>query len=182
MNVSIKYEQLCGEIKEEISRFHERRKADGENHTVEDSMRTWFETCFDSWIETRFAPSDFKRKFHRVDVELPIRVVDTLIETEGGEDDDIDFIGTIVNISKGGLFFKSRRSFELSSIIKVVIDLSCVDPELSQIEALAMVVRCDPVENDHFGIGLMFSSVYDEDKMTLDLFIFKNLAYFMYSA
>ena len=45
-----------------------------------------------------------------------------------------------------------------------------------------MVVRCDPVENDHFGIGLMFSSVYDEDKMTLDLFIFKNLAYFMYSA
>ena len=182
MNVSIKYEQLSGEIKEEISRFHERKMTEGGRHTIEDSMRSWFETCFDSWIETRFAPGDFKRKFHRVDVELPIHVVDTLIESEAGDDGDIDLLGTIVNISRGGLFFRSRRSFELSSIIKVVIDLSCVDPELSRIEALAMVVRCDSVDDGHFGIGLMFSSVYDDDKMTLDLFIFKNLAYFMYSA
>jgi hypothetical protein len=182
MNVSIKYEQLSGEIKDEITRFHEKQNAAGKRWSIEESMRTWFESNFDSWIETRFAPSDIKRRFHRVDIELPIRVVDMLIESDGDDDSDMDFLGTIVNISKGGLFFKSKRSFELSSIIKVVIDLSCVDPDLSQIEALAMVVRCDSLEGGAFGIGLMFSSVYDDDKVTLDLFIFKNLAYFMYSA
>ncbi|MGL4369588.1 MAG: PilZ domain-containing protein [Spirochaetota bacterium] len=182
MNVSIKYEQLSGEIKQEINHFHEKQVVGGFPRSIEDSMKKWFETCFDSWIEARFAPKDIKRRHHRIDVELPIHVVDTLVESDGSDDADIDYVGTIINISRGGLFFKSKKSFELSSIIKVMINMGKIDPELGQLEAIAMVVRCDSLENNEFGIGLMFSSIYEEHKETLDLFILKSLAYFMYKA
>jgi hypothetical protein len=181
MNVAIKYEQLSGEIKDEVNRFHEKQVLGGFPRSMEESMRRWFETSFEAWIEKRFAPSDIKRRFHRVDIELPVQVVDTLIESGGEDDDGLNFFGTLINISKGGLFFRSPRSFELSSIIKVVIDMSAVDPALSTIEAIAMVLRCDVLSENEFGIGLMFSSIYDDSRETLDLFIFKNLAYFMYN-
>jgi len=181
MNVAIKYEQLSGEIKDEINRFHEKQVIGGFPRSIEDSMRRWFETNFDAWIETRFAAKDIKRRHHRIDVELPLRVVDTLIESDGNDDADIDYVGTIVNISRGGLFFKSKNSYELSSIIKVVVDMGKIDPELTPIEAIAMVVRCDSLDNNEYGIGVMFSSIYDEHKETLELFIFKSLAYFMYN-
>ena len=181
MDVAIKYEQLSGEIKDEINRFHEKQVLGGFPRPIEDSMRQWFEQHFDSWIETRFASNDIKRRFHRIDVELPVKVVDTLIESGGEEADGLDFFGTLINISRGGLFFRSKKSFELSSIIKVVIDMSSVDPSLATIEAIAMVLRCDPFSDGEFGVGLMFSSIYDDSKQTLDLFIFKNLAYFIYN-
>ena len=181
MGIEIKYEQLSQEIKIEIERFHEKYLAAGNDGSIEESMGIWFDQNFEQWISARFASDETQsRKHYRIDIEIPIKVIDTLIEPDEGGDPDIDLVGTIINISKGGLFFRSKKSFEASSIVKVLVDMSTIDPELSQIEAVAMVVRSVIMESGEYGIGLMFSSVYDEHKQTLDLFVFKNLAYFLY--
>ncbi|HEY1406045.1 MAG TPA: PilZ domain-containing protein [Spirochaetota bacterium] len=181
MGIEIKYEQLSHEIKDEIERFHKKATANGTVQSIEESMRAWFESSFDQWMTARFAPDEKNsRRHYRIDIELPIKVVDTLIEANEGSDPEFDFVGTILNISRGGLFFRSKKRFELSSIVRVLVDMSSIDPELSQIEAVAMVVRSIEMEDGGYGVGLMFSSIYDEARQTLDLFVFKNLAYFLY--
>jgi len=181
MGIEIKYEQLSQEIRNEIDRFHQNSISDGEMISIEESMNRWFENNFELWIASRFASDEpHSRKNYRIDIELPIMVVDTLIEPDDSSDPELDFVGTMMNISKGGLFFRSKKRFEISSIVKVLIDMSKTDPELSQIEAVAMVVRAIELQNGEYGIGLMFSSVYDEHKQTLNMFMFKNLAYFLY--
>jgi c-di-GMP-binding flagellar brake protein YcgR len=89
----------------------------------------------------------------------------------------MDLLGTIVNISRGGLFFKSKKYIEGSSIIKVNIDLSAIDKNLNDVEALAMVLRCEKIENNEYGVGLVFSSIYNEHKENLDMFIFRNVVH-----
>jgi len=50
--------------------------------------------------------------------------------------------------------------------------------------------RCDPcgckrgagVMRGRFGIGVMFSSIYDDNRESLELFIFKHLAYRMHAS
>jgi hypothetical protein len=74
----------------------------------------------------------------------------------------------------------SYQPFEVSSIIRLVVDLSVVDSELSSVDALAMVVRVDK-SAEGYGIGVMFSSIYDENKKNLNIFILKNLSYYLYS-
>ncbi len=91
-------------------------------------------------------------------------------------------MGTLVNISKGGFYFSSPRPIEISSIIKVRIDLSNIDGDISNIEALAMVMRVDRMPDGNYGVGVMFSSIYDENREKLDIFIFKNLAYYIVSS
>jgi hypothetical protein len=49
------------------------------------------------------------------------------------------------------------------------------------VEALAMVIRTDKINGDEYGIGIMFSSIYGQNKERLDLFILKNLSYYIYS-
>ena len=181
--MNVKYESLSSEIKEEILRFHDRRVNGGYSHAIEDSIRVWFDTCFDKWVGERVESNgSTKRKHARIFVELPIKVIDTLIESSPESDPDMDIVGKVVNISRGGLFFSSWKKFDISSILKVKVDLNGLNDGLTEIDALAMVVRCDPVEDGTFGIGLMFSSVYEESRQTLDLFIFNNLSSYLYRA
>lgn len=180
MPINIKYEQLSSEVKEEVERYHEKLVASGASTSIEDSMNKWFETSFDGWINNRFASSEKNvRKFQRIDVELPIMVVDTLVESGPDGDPELDIVGNIVNISRGGLFFKSNRPFEVSSIVKVVINMKGTDLSVSEVEALAMVMRCEDSGASEWGVGLMFSTIYDDQQKSLDTFIFKNLAFFL---
>ncbi|HSV98471.1 MAG TPA: PilZ domain-containing protein [Spirochaetota bacterium] len=121
-----------------------------------------------------------RRKHFRLDIEVPVRIVETLIESSRDETEAFDFVGTLVNISKGGFYFKFSQPMEISSIIRVHIDLSSMDIELRDIEALAMVVRVDRLSGDTYGVGVMFSSIYDEHREKLEMFIFQNLAYYIY--
>ena len=90
-------------------------------------------------------------------------------------------MGTVVNISRGGLYFRSIKPIGESNVIKVIIDMSEAEDDMPQIEAIAMVIRCEHLESDEFGIGLMFSSIYQDDRETLNMFIFKNLSYYLYN-
>ena len=182
MREYIRYEELSSEIKDAISRHYDILRKNDETVDFDSAVEDWFEHRFDNWILKRFKKDGQgdMRKHYRLDVEVPIRVVETLIESSSEEFPAIDFVGTIVNISRGGLYFISEQPFEISSIIRLVIDLSAIDSELTSVEALAMVVRVDKLA-EGYGIGVMFSSIYDDNKKNLNIFILKNLSYYLYS-
>lgn len=183
MKKSIKYERLSKDVMKEIEMFHAKEREKDRKLTIEDAMYRWFEEKFDEWIKEKYCKNNIsnKRKHFRLDIEIPVKIVETLIESSSDESVAIDFVGTILNISKGGLYFISERVIEVSSIIKVLIDLSSIDNELDNIEALAMVARIDELEDGKYGIGVMFSSIYNDHKEHLDLFIFKSIAYHIYT-
>jgi hypothetical protein len=183
MRKKIKYEKLSKEIKNEIESFFEKKKQSEKDISIEDAMEIWFNESFEDWIKNKYAGSSEaeKRRNCRIDIEIRVKIIDTLIESSKGDAEDIGIIGTIINISRGGLFFKSEKHIEPSSIVMTKIDLSEVDSELGNIEALAMVMRSQKINDREYGIGLMFSSIYNEHKENLDLFVFRNLAYHIYS-
>ncbi|MCU0821535.1 MAG: PilZ domain-containing protein [Spirochaetes bacterium] len=180
---NIKYEKLSKEIKHEIEIYFKKKKGEDKELTVEDAMVKWFSENFEEWIKHKYSADKEaeKRRYYRIDIEIPVKIVDTLIESSNGDAEVIGIVGTIINISRGGLFFKSDRHFEPSSILMARIDLSAVDGELKDVDALAMVMRSEKISDGEYGIGVMFSSIYDEHKENLDLFVFKNLAYYIYS-
>ncbi len=179
----IKYENLSRELKEEIEKYYAAEKDKAASLSIEEGMVRWFRDSFDNWLIKRFGQGDSenKRKHFRLEVEVPIRIIDTLIESSGNDKDAMDLIGNVINISRGGLYFIYNSPIEVSSIIKVIIDLSKKDNELSEIEALAMVVRVDKLDDSDYGIGIMFSSIYDSVRENIDVFILKNLANYLYS-
>ncbi len=182
-NQYIQYQKLSDEIKHEIAEYHNSVRAGSDGGSFDESMGEWFNQKFDEWLIKRFMnPGHSSRRKHfRLDVEIPIRIIDTLIESASNDHDAMEFVGRIINISRGGLYFKYRAPIEISSIIKVVIDLAGLDDGVKSLEALAMVVRADKLEENEYGIGIMFSSIYGDNREILDLFILKNLSYYIYS-
>jgi hypothetical protein len=178
----IKYEALSSEIKHEINDYHRSIAAGASEPMLDETVIEWFEKKFDEWLIRKYSDKKeaSRRKHFRLDVEIPIRIIDTLIESSSEDHHALEFVGKIVNISRGGLYFKYTRPIELSSIIKVVIDFANIDAVLNGVEALAMVIRADRLQEDDYGIGIMFSSFYGSEKDKLDLFILKNLSYYIY--
>ncbi|MFH0974997.1 MAG: PilZ domain-containing protein [Spirochaetota bacterium] len=179
MKDTIKYKDLSQGIKTEINKYYESKKKKNKQLTIEEAMFQWFEKNFEKWTGKYYTEicSDNKRKYFRLDVEIPVRITKILIESSEEEAKAIDFVGTIKNISRGGLYFKSKKHIEISSIIMIKIDLSSVDKKLKDIEALTMVIRSEKIKKNEYGIGLMFSTIYDDQKENLDLFIFRNVAH-----
>lgn len=122
-----------------------------------------------------------RRKNFRVNIEVPVRIVETLVEGSSEDDRTREFVGTLVNLSKGGFYFRSPKRFEIASIIRVIMDLSSIDQGMQNVEALAMVLRVEKLPEGDQGVGVLFSSIYDESLETLDLFIFKTLAYYIHT-
>jgi hypothetical protein len=176
--VTLRYQELSSDIQREVEQFH--KENSGADGTLDQSTRLWFETRFDSWLANRINDkSSNVRKYFRLDVEIPVRIADVLVESESDDEPEEYFGGTTVNISRGGLFFISPRPIDSTSILKVIVDMSVIDPLLQSFEAMAMVVRCTQISDGKYGIGLMFSTIYQEDKDALNLFIFKNIANYL---
>jgi hypothetical protein len=179
----IKYEKLSKGIKDEITLFRQKLVKEKQDITLESAMILWFDTKFDEWLVTHYAKEAGanKRKHFRLDVELPLKVINTLIESSADDVEAMNLVGRVVNISRGGLYFKYHAAIEISSIIKVVMDFGEIDGDLDPVEALAMVVRMDMLGENEFGIGVVFSSIYEGNKESLDVFILKNLSYYIYT-
>lgn len=183
MKKKLKYEDLSKDIKQAIDTFRSEEESSGVSIGRDAAMETWFRDHFEDWLNGRTkADSRNKRKHRRLDIELPLSVAEVIVESSGEEPHVDDLVGTIINISRGGFYFFTRQPIPVSTIIKVAIDFSAMDPELQGIEALAMVVRSEAQSHGRFGVGVMFSSIYDEEKESLELFIFKQLAYHMHAA
>ncbi len=182
MKKYIKYEELSNELKKEIQLYYEKGKKEIRDLNLEDAMIDWFDKEFEDWIVGRLERGDARnmRKNVRFEIEVPVRIVEMLVESSADEADAMDMVGIIVNMCRGGLYFKSEDPIKSASIIRIEIDLSSVDMALKSVEALAMVVRSEKLESGEYGIGVMISSIYDDHKDHLDLFVFKNLAYYVY--
>ena len=99
---------------------------------LDETVIEWFEKKFDEWLIKKYSDKgeSSRRKHFRLDVEIPIRIIDTLIESSSEDHHALEFVGKIVNISRGGLYFKYSKTIELSSIIGHY-DFANVDAELS---------------------------------------------------
>ena len=104
----IKYEKLSSDIKAEIDHFHKSLSSTESEPSFDESITEWFEKKFDEWLISKYSNTDgpSRRKHFRLDVEVPIRIVDTLIESSSDDQHAMEFVGKIVNISRGGLYFK----------------------------------------------------------------------------
>lgn len=181
--MNIKYEKLSSELKQEIEKFHKQyiQEINDDDINIKESIDLWFEKHFEDWLNANYSvEKNQKREYARVDIELPIKVVDTLVDGVDHDQFGLDFIGTATNISRGGLYFNTNKPIEKSSIIKVIVDMSSIDQSLENINALAMVMRVEKIDDDNYGVGIMFSSIDEEKQSTLDTNIFKNFAYFLY--
>lgn len=176
----IRFEQLSEEIRQEIEQFHQDSNYEGK--TLELSMQKWFSTHFDTWLHNRFpADSDESnyRQHYRLEIQVPVSIVETLIDSSSPDEHSENIIGHAVNISRGGLYFIFQKPIEPSSIVKIMLDLKSDDGKEHSIEVLAMVMRCDKLD-EGYGIGIMFSSIYDKERESLDLFFLKKLALYLY--
>ena len=181
LNKKIEFVELSNEIKKQIKLYYD-EKYENSEVPFEDVMEIWFKEKFDSWVMENYCQNSelTDRKHFRLDVEIPIHIVDIIVESEDNSYITENFIGEIVNISRGGLYFKSDREIPVSTILKVVVDLESKLQGFLNIEALTMVVRVDELE-DSFGIALMFSSIYEAHKENLDVYLIKYLSDNIYS-
>lgn len=179
----IKYANLSQDIKKEIQKYHDSVSSTNPSAVFEHSMMQWFDDNFDRWLVEKYTSpgEDSRRRHFRLSLEMPVTVLDTLVESAIDDTTGQDLVGRVINISRGGLYFQYTRPIEVSSIIKVGIDLSSLDPDLVNIEALAMVLRVDRIRESAFGIGIMFSSIYDTNRECLDLFILKSVSNHLYA-
>ena len=178
MNANIQYSDLSGRIKKEVDSFFNENVKSDNTMSREEAFSVWFETRFDTWLQENFLVAEkTKRKHLRFDIEIPVKVVERIIDEGEPEAESLDYVGTVLNLSRGGFYFQSAEMFSVSSIIKVILDLSIINAALGNLEALAMVVRRDLMDNRKYGIGVMFSSIYGGEEKNLDVLILKNVAY-----
>ncbi|MBN2436220.1 MAG: PilZ domain-containing protein [Spirochaetes bacterium] len=179
MNNMICFNKLSNIIQNEIIEYHEKKVRSGNTKDINDSVKQWFDNCFEQWLRNKgyVGDKENKRMFTRIEIEIPLKVSQTLIDDD--ETDSPEILTRILNISRGGMFFRSPVPFKISSIIKVEICLSDVEEIWYDIEALAMITRCVKISDNVFGVGVTFSSIYNESMDSLSLFIFKHLVYYI---
>ncbi|MBN1500883.1 MAG: PilZ domain-containing protein [Spirochaetes bacterium] len=177
MDKYIKYEDLNREIQVEFHNYLEKNKYSINDIDIDTELFKWFDEYFESWFMTKFNTGNKKRSYNRVDVEIPVKVMDTIVDYNDFDEGEIEneIIGQLINISRGGMYYRSSVPVEKSSIIKIKVKFSEVEKNADDVEALAMVMRVDKLANNEYGIGLMFSTIYDVDKKSLYLFIFHRL-------
>jgi hypothetical protein len=203
MKKIIKYEDLFEPIKEEITRYFNSKSSKEKNLNFEQAMEKWFSEEFEEWMDLRAKKSDrrdkkerrnassktnddrrkdsrrstHRRKNIRFNIELPVKVAKTIQEATKDRERVEEIMGTSENVSGGGLYFKSKKPLKASSMIRVVLDFTKVDPDFENIEASAMVVRAAKLPSGDYGVSLMFSSVDEKVKPSLNYMIFKSLAF-----
>ncbi|MFW5807480.1 MAG: PilZ domain-containing protein [Spirochaetota bacterium] len=183
MNVDnmISYNDLSDKIRAEVELYHEQKVKNGFARDLHSSIREWFDTRFEAWYRQNNPGNNGynKRNNIRIDVKLPVTVADTLVETLHASENDFDLAGTVLNISRGGLYFVSKIPYQISTILRIKINFGALDSRYSDVDALTMVTRCEKLSDGTFGIGVAFSSIYDDERDTLDMFIFKQLTMFI---
>ncbi len=172
----ISYESLNTKLQKEISRYHDEKVKNGFARNLETSTKEWFHERFENWLkDNKYVEVDTNRKNMRINVELPVTIAETLIDSTHASKQDEQLLGMVTNISRGGIFFTSDKKYEVSSVLKLRINFSQIDSDYPEVDALALVVRCEPVSDQAYGIGVAFSSLYDDNSETISMFIFKQM-------
>lgn len=203
MGKIIKYEDLFEPIKKAVNGYFKAKSAAEKNLDFEHAMLQWFTEEFDAWMDLHAAKSDRRadkdrrkgssnigkdrrkesrrsvqrRKNTRFNIELPVKLAETVQEATRESEKIEEIMGTSENIRGGGLYYISGEPMKPSSVIRVVLDFSKIDPASGSITASAMVVRSEKLRNGGYGVSLMFSKVDEKEKPDLNHMIFKSLAF-----
>lgn len=203
MEKIFKYEDLYQPIKDEIKKYYENKKTSNNKLQLKDAMEQWFSDEFEDWMDDHATKSDrrykeerrnknlsvvenrrmeFRRKAQRrknlrFNIELPVKLAETIQEEASDASAIRDFMGTSENICDGGLYFKSKVPLKVSSVIQVILDFSKIGKGFENIIANAMIVRTSKLPNGEYGISMMFSKVDEQDKANLNYQIFRSLAF-----
>jgi hypothetical protein len=203
MEKIIKYEDLYQPIKDEINKYYSGKKASNPKLKLEDAMEQWFSNEFEDWMDEHATKSDrrykkerrnqklsveenrrsearrkaIRRKNIRFNIELPVKIAETIQKASSDPSIISEHMGTSTNISDGGLYFISKVPLDVSSVIRVILDFSKLGKDFENIAANAMVVRVVKLLDGRYGISMMFSKVDEKKKANLNSQIFKSLAF-----
>ena len=108
-----------------------------------------------------------RRVYIRFNMQLPV----WFSRFKPGHESDFELKGTTVNISAGGILFKTDRSFQPGITLELMLELSENDED---IQCLARVVRCDLNEQEKTcTIAVCFLDLTHPERNRLSEFISK---------
>jgi c-di-GMP-binding flagellar brake protein YcgR len=109
-----------------------------------------------------------RRVYARFDIQLPVWFNQYKPEHES----EFDIQGRTINISAGGIFFKTDRSFQPGITIELMLELSENDED---IQCLARVVRCELDEQEkNYRIAVNFLDISRPERNRLSEFMNKT--------
>ncbi len=108
------------------------------------------------------------------------RVQATFALQMGDGPHDGGIVSESINISSGGLSFRSVRAMEEFTRLGLTLVLP-VKPAPLPVEVRAVVVRCepsrDPAKRTFFDVAVCFTEISEADRATLNSFIASHLAH-----
>lgn len=108
-----------------------------------------------------------RRIFARINMQLPV----WFNRFKPGHDSEFDVEGETINISAGGILFKTGRSFQPGITIELMLELSDNDED---IQCLARVIRCDLDEQERTcNIAVSFLDLTHPERNRLSEFLNK---------
>jgi len=150
----------------EIEAFIAAETARGEQLKERDAIIRWMDRHYEDWFKKQLGiPDDLpgettgieRRRHPRYPVELSAfyRVLWTPIGDRLAENDPSE-TGWIENVSAGGLFIVTGRSYPISTLMEIQFDLPAVSEPIA---AFAMVVWRQARSVGRYGHGLHFSHI-----------------------
>lgn len=92
---------------------------------------------------------------------------------------DGEIVSESINISSGGLYYRSTRQLEEFTRVELTLVFPG-QPQPRPVEVRAVVVRCepsaDPAKRTFFDIAVCFTDISDADRVILDEFIASRIA------
>ena len=106
-----------------------------------------------------------RRVFLRVNMEMTV----WFNRVKSGHESDFDGQGLTVNISAGGILFKTNKSYSVGTTIDLMVEL----PEGEEdIQCLGRVIRCDSEnEGESYDIAVSFLDLPHQERNCLSEFL-----------
>lgn len=173
----VDFTTIIPRMRDQINEYISKKAAQGQILTEREAILAWLDRYYDSWLTDQLGlptqepapvsenPGEGfkKRKNRRIPIEISAyyRVLWSPPKTgektgeKANENKPAD-LGDVKNISAGGLYIVTGRSYDISTLMEVEFELPSL-PE--SITAFSMVVWREERPGGRFGHGLHFSHI-----------------------
>lgn len=167
-------------MREEITKYIDKRRAQGKELTQREGIIKWLDLYYEDWIGKQLGiekdsdkADENRRRARRIPIELSA-YYRVLWSPEVGivESDPISESGEVKNISSGGLYIVTGRSYPISTLLELQFELPTIPDSIS---AFAMVVWSHNHGKGRHGLGLHFSHIETTDSDALNEAIMEKL-------
>lgn len=156
---------IIPKMREAIEDYVAKKAAQGKILTEREAVIKWLDRYYESWITTQMglvSPSEQsggaeRRRHARLPIEISAyyRVL-WVPQAEKPAENAPAEVAKVVNVSAGGLYIVTGRSYPLSTLVEIQFELPTIADSIS---AFAMVVWCKDHGHGRFGHGLQFSHI-----------------------